>query len=1155
MGDSGNFSGSKILAIILIVLIVMGLLFFAVIDGMVETIKNFFKGLVTNVIEEAEVLWDKIKGLLGISVVKNGMYIYPIDKGAVSALKQELEAKSISTDNSGITEVMLRKILLTQAVTSSTQDTLCIAEIDEQEILKGTEYEGKSLKEYFNSLPNKKSKDEWPIKDYDYDLYYITDYFFYFQDKDNMLGKGNDKYYLGIEGTININASDGSTLKYVSEGQFKEIKSNYENKKSDQNRYDLLHHYTIGSDGQMKIYKIIENTNTYSYIFTNTGSGEKIEKLDVKDGNSTYNIVEVPLDIQSNVNTEQYAVTIELLINFLNISASPEYLDEFIDYAIENTKFTITGYQLNNEEISYEKETANIQDDFIFELYDMVEAGIDHNYDNMKTYKSLIHDRMYNGSPFATSVVELSDFENIDYYEVPKAAEVIEKVEVHYIGNEKQINMSIDPDGTQGLFNLDFKGYVKHYGGSTEEEVRKFLKEQYSYTKDNGVNEEELNILVKYICTGEDPRSKVNPIKKYLKTAYDPGTGFSLGDITVEKISTNKRFETTWTFCVSSISTWFGNITYGEPSSTKNYSIDVTDCNEAEYNSFDSSKLTEYEDIEGTENTKIIINNQRANEAGIVAGGNTVIVNNDDIFAETLSEDVGNDKDENFAKWTLRGLGLISMKDKGNYNATTGALSGADYLYTKYTTINNKKYHKVTKFAMDSIDENTNLPQVDVKNVEKFLSLWKNETGEIGNKVYKTDGIKVKYKDIYQGNTVVGDMFESAPEMTFQLLESSDSTRGVVDIFKYIMYKYTGIDYGITDESQIAFIFNTNAYGGSDYVVNTAMSDDELVLEKQQLEEAIKKSYKGNTQKNLLSCLDDFMYIQENNKVNAVFATAVTIIESSGGTNWAAIDPSTYNWMSVSYWTGSTCTTTQKNGKYTWCGYDSFQHATKDFGAYIATSSHYFKAGKYTVTAIAPTYFNEEWGNSVISEMTKIYNSIGISGATGGIEGTTGNYTTFTVGNRTYINYKQIEPSYKSIPLACYPGSTLYGAGCGITSDAIIGSGFGSNMDPVAVNRLNSNVHPGILKTLTGREWVQNRSFSKQAVIDELKRGNPVIVRYEGDGGFARSSGHFVAILSISEDGSKMYVSNPASRNESKTGWLKTSHLNASGYCQYIKLK
>lgn len=1151
MGDSRKFSGMRVLTIILVVILVLAMLLSATIDGIVETIKNFFKNLAGIIVEGAEALFNNIKIYLGWSVVKNGMYIYPINPGNIEALKSQLEANSIDTEKAGITEVILRKILLTQAVTTSTKDTLCVAEISQEQILKNTGYT--DLDDYFDSLTSEKSKDVWPIDDYNYDLYYLTDNFFYFKDEKDMLEKGSDKYYLGVLGEIIIKTDDDDgdgdedVFRYVSQTEFNKLKEDYQYKQTDTTEYDLLHNYTIDNNGQMIIYKRVENINTYSYKFNNSGSGEKIEKLDIGESNSTYDVISVPMDIQSDINTERYAVSTELLINLLNISSSSQYLDEFMDYAIEKTRVTLKGYSIENEEKSYEKETFNIEDKFIYELYDMVNGG-DIGKDNMKTYKPLIYDRVRkDGSSFSGSVVNLSDFESIDYNEVPEGISKIEKGIYKVTGKTliSLIEEFIGEDRTA-------EG-VKKAVDTAATTINSTVAQIYDGFS---ITETEKEYIVK-LLTDPDSVISVYPINKYLILAYDPGTDFSLGSIEVEQIIENQRIETSWVFCVSSISTWYGNIAYDDPIINNFYYIDCagtantgassTEISATEYYDFDKDNLTEYEDVSGAEFLNTIIYSGRATEAGIIASENTTIVESADIFNNVIGDAENKDKDSNynFKKWTLRGLGLVSSKDKGKYNTITGPGSGSDYLYTKYKTANVKKYPKVTKYNMQTVEQSTNLPKVDLRKVDKFLSYWKNESGIIGDTTYDSNGKKVQYNDIYKGKVCVGDMFESAPEMTFELLASSESTKGIVDIFKYIMHRYTGTDYGITDESQIAFVFDISPYGGSDYTVNTPMSDSKLVLTKEQLEEAIKGSYKGDAQKNLLSCVDDFIYIQDNNKVNAVFAVAVTIIESSGGTNWAAIDPSTYNWYSIK---GSY----NGNSQNGWRAYSSFNEATRDFGDLIANGAYYFKAGKYTVKAIAPTYCNEEWGNSVVSEMTKIYNSIGISGATGGTEGKTGNYTTFTANGRTYINYKQKEEAYKSIKLATYD-TTLFKAGCGITSDAIIGSGFGSNKDPIAVNNLGSRDHLGILRTLTGKTWSVYK-FNKDEVLNELKKGNPVIVRVEGDGGYFKSEGHFTTILSISEDGNSIYISDPAFKTDSKNGWMKTSILNASGYVRFTKL-
>ena len=204
-------------------------------------------------------------------------------------------------------------------------------------------------------------------------------------------------------------------------------------------------------------------------------------------------------------------------------------------------------------------------------------------------------------------------------------------------------------------------------------------------------------------------------------------------------------------------------------------------------------------------------------EAGISSSGDVSIVSSNDIFDNVIDTSAGDKKKDNFEKWTLRGLGLISMNDGGTYNTQTGVGNGSDYLYTKYKKINVKKYDGVSKYKIDTVNQSTNLPKTDFSKVYEFLSLWKNSSGNIEDRNYSSNGIKVKYDDTYSTKAVVGDIFESAPEMLFTLLDSSENTRELVDIFKYIMYIYTGTDYGISDETTIANIFDTNPYGGEDY--------------------------------------------------------------------------------------------------------------------------------------------------------------------------------------------------------------------------------------------------------------------------------------------------------------------------------------------------
>lgn len=225
----------------------------------------------------------------------------------------------------------------------------------------------------------------------------------------------------------------------------------------------------------------------------------------------------------------------------------------------------------------------------------------------------------------------------------------------------------------------------------------------------------------------------------------------------------------------------------------------------------------------------------------------------------------------------------------------------------------------------------------------------------------------------------------SVESWLFEILETNESTSEMVDLTKYLLYKATGNDYGVT-EYDFGAIWKS-VYQGmvtmGDLVVHTEMAEEKFVItDESALEEAIMQVYSGKTQTNLLSVLNNgtFMKLQEDYKVNAVFAIAVTIIESGGGTAWSAISPSTYNWMSMTgSYQGKTYKNPNSSNPRTWRVYPSFDAATLDFGDQIANNPYYFKMDRYTVKQIAPTYCDVRWGEAVVSEMTKIYNAMGVT--------------------------------------------------------------------------------------------------------------------------------------------------------------------------------
>lgn len=231
----------------------------------------------------------------------------------------------------------------------------------------------------------------------------------------------------------------------------------------------------------------------------------------------------------------------------------------------------------------------------------------------------------------------------------------------------------------------------------------------------------------------------------------------------------------------------------------------------------------------------------------------------------------------------------------------------------------------------------------------------------------------------------------SGAEWLFYLFQKDASLQNLEIWMRYILNIYTGSNrYGEINFEDIAINYEIreipSSTTGSNYIVNTTMAPEICIKDENVLKQAIGKVYSGKMKENLTSEAQNFISMQTRYNVNAVFAIAVTVIESSAGTNWAAIDPSTYNWYSITgSYNGKTYKNPNSSNPRTWRVYPSFKEATFDFGDLIANSSYYFKALRYSVEEIAPVYCSKEWGNSVISVMNEILVAAGISVQTEGI--------------------------------------------------------------------------------------------------------------------------------------------------------------------------
>ena len=211
--------------------------------------------------------------------------------------------------------------------------------------------------------------------------------------------------------------------------------------------------------------------------------------------------------------------------------------------------------------------------------------------------------------------------------------------------------------------------------------------------------------------------------------------------------------------------------------------------------------------------------------------------------------------------------------------------------------------------------------------------------------------------------------------MILELL-NRENTQQQVETFKFLIerakdenYSIDNLDLSIYNDMELTVVGAEN-----DIIVDTTRSSAELVLSKDELESAILNCYSGEMANNLINTLGAIYEVQTTYHVNAVFTIAVAVQESSAGTNWDLIDPSTHNWMSL---TGSGYV--DRNGT-SWKSYIGFESATRDFGDLIANRGPYFSEGNYSVATIGQKYCvpPEGWISGITSIMKRLYSAVGI---------------------------------------------------------------------------------------------------------------------------------------------------------------------------------
>ena len=266
----------------------------------------------------------------------------------------------------------------------------------------------------------------------------------------------------------------------------------------------------------------------------------------------------------------------------------------------------------------------------------------------------------------------------------------------------------------------------------------------------------------------------------------------------------------------------------------------------------------------------------------------------------------------------------------------------------------------------------------------KYINIYDNVTNTVSTQKYvsgtptlkeKTDKkseepnfVTIFNKGKYRRNK---SAIKDASSWLFEIIELNESTADMLDLIKYLLYKATGIDYGVTEfDFSIFYPGGLITAGEGDYIVDTTKSPSNIVIKDLN---KLKQAFSGYSNDRVLQQYAYyFLECQERYNVNAVFAAAVSITESSAGTNLAI--------------GGNNIFSISNGGAGNWNSYATMEDSIEAFFRLI--SGEYFGNGQYLVSSIAngnPPGSHmycippENWIKNTVTYMTQMFNAAGIN--------------------------------------------------------------------------------------------------------------------------------------------------------------------------------
>lgn len=277
--------------------------------------------------------------------------------------------------------------------------------------------------------------------------------------------------------------------------------------------------------------------------------------------------------------------------------------------------------------------------------------------------------------------------------------------------------------------------------------------------------------------------------------------------------------------------------------------------------------------------------------------------------------------------------------------------------YTKYVNI----YDKVT----------------NITKTQKYVQGIPDFEEKTNPKAEEPNFVTIFNKQKYRKNKI---NIKDAAEWLFEIIETNDNIKRWGDLIKYLLYKATGNVYDGIEYFDFSIFYPSglSTVGEGDYIVHIDKSSPDIVIKDVEKLKLAFSGYSGSGK--LIEHAQEYLDLQEKYRVNAVFAAAVSISETSAGRAGHAIDGKN-NWYNIE------CVHGKSHGRFE--NYGSAKQSIEAFYKQISVKNYYFTAGKFTVSEIGMTYCENAdapggWIENTTTYMTQMFNAAGITPTTSG---------------------------------------------------------------------------------------------------------------------------------------------------------------------------